>query len=134
MALGATRSSIGRLIVSQGIRLTLLGEGAGVLASAALGRVLKSLLYGVRSLDVETALITIALLGIAATTAARIPAYRSHPRAAGEGLTHRIVVKSPARKRPASRARNNKRPCLPRVAVVRSARPSKASRQPREIS
>jgi putative ABC transport system permease protein len=77
MALGATRGSVGRLIVSQGIRLTLLGEGAGVLASAALGRLLASLLYGVRSFDAETALLTIAILGITTTTAALIPAYRS---------------------------------------------------------
>jgi ABC-type antimicrobial peptide transport system permease subunit len=77
MALGATRGSIGRLIVSQGVRLTLLGEGAGVLASAALGRLLASLLYGVRSFDAETALLTIAILGIATATAALIPAYRS---------------------------------------------------------
>jgi len=77
MALGATRGSVGRLIVSQGIRLTLLGEGAGVLASAALGRLLASLLYGVRSFDAETALLTIAILGITKTTAALIPAYRS---------------------------------------------------------
>jgi predicted permease len=77
MALGAKRGSIGRLIVSQGVRLTLLGEGAGVLASAALGRLLASLLYGVRSFDAETALLTIAILGIATATAALIPAYRS---------------------------------------------------------
>jgi predicted permease len=77
MALGATRSSIGRLIVSQGIRLTSLGVGAGVLASATLGRLLASLLYGVRSFDVETALLTVAVLGITTTTAALIPAYRS---------------------------------------------------------
>jgi len=77
MALGATRGSVGRLIVSQGIRLTLLGEGAGVLASAALGRLLANLLYGVRSFDAETALLTIAILGITTTTAALIPAYRS---------------------------------------------------------
>ena len=77
MALGATRSSIGKLIVSHGIRLTLLGEAAGVLASTALGRLLESLLYGVRSFDTETALLAVAILGIATTTAAFIPAYRS---------------------------------------------------------
>jgi predicted permease len=76
-ALGATRGSVGRLIVFQSIRLTLLGVGAGVLASAALGRLLASLLYGVQSFDAETALLTIAILGITTTTAALIPAYRS---------------------------------------------------------
>jgi putative ABC transport system permease protein len=77
MALGATRGNIGSLIVSQGIRLALLGEGVGILASAALGHLLSSLLYGVRSFDVETILLTVAILGIATTTATLIPAYRS---------------------------------------------------------
>jgi len=77
MALGATRGSIGRLMVSQGIRLALLGEGVGLLASAVVGRLLSSQLYEVRSFDFETVLVTIAILGIATTTAALIPAYRS---------------------------------------------------------
>lgn len=77
IALGATRGNIGRLIVFQGIRLALLGEGAGVLASAFLGRLLSSLLYGVRSFDAETVLLTVTILGIATTAAALIPAYRS---------------------------------------------------------
>jgi ABC-type antimicrobial peptide transport system permease subunit len=65
------------LIVSEGIRLALLGEAAGILASATLGRLLSSLLYGVRSFDIETILLTITILGIATTAAALIPAYRS---------------------------------------------------------
>jgi predicted permease len=77
IALGATRSSIGRLIVSQGIRLVLLGESAGLLAFAALGRLLSNLLYGMRSFDAETILLTMTILGMATTAAALIPAYRS---------------------------------------------------------
>jgi predicted permease len=77
VALGAARGNIGRLILSQGIRLTLLGEGAGVLASLALGRLLSSLLYDVRSFDAETILLTITILGTATAAAALIPAYRS---------------------------------------------------------
>ena len=61
----------------ESIRLALLGEGVGILASAALGHLLSSLLYGVRSFDVETILLTVAILGIATTTATLIPAYRS---------------------------------------------------------
>jgi putative ABC transport system permease protein len=77
IALGATRSNIGRLIVSHGIRLSMLGVGAGALASVALDRLLSSLLYGVRSFDAETILLTMTILGIATTAAALIPAYRS---------------------------------------------------------
>jgi predicted permease len=77
MTFGATRGSIGRLVVSQGLRLALLGEVAGLLLSAVLGRLLSSLLYGVRSFDGETILFTIVIFGIATTIAALIPAYRS---------------------------------------------------------
>jgi putative ABC transport system permease protein len=77
IALGATKANIGRLIVWDGLRLTLFGVGTGVLLSAVAGRLLASLLFGVRSFDVETVALTIAVLGLASTTAALIPAWRS---------------------------------------------------------
>jgi putative ABC transport system permease protein len=77
IALGATRSNIGRLIVSEGLRLTLLGVGAGVLISAVVGRLMSSLLFGVKSFDIETVALTIVSLGLASTIAALIPALRS---------------------------------------------------------
>ena len=77
IALGATKANISRLIVSDGLRLTLFGVGAGVLLSAAAGRMLASLLFGVRSFDVETVALTIAVLGLASTTAALIPAWQT---------------------------------------------------------
>lgn len=77
MALGATRKNIVGLVVSQGIRLTLLGAVAGVLASALVGRMLAGMLFGVRVLDVETLLLTISILGAVTTIAALIPAWRS---------------------------------------------------------
>jgi len=77
IALGATKANIGRLIVSEGLRLTLLGVGFGALLSAAVGRLLSSLLFGVRSFDMETVALTIAVLGLASTIAALIPAMRS---------------------------------------------------------
>ncbi len=77
IALGANKANIGRLIVSEGLRLTLLGVGAGVLLSAAVGRLMSSLLFGVRSFDMETIALAIAVLGLASTIAALIPALRS---------------------------------------------------------
>ncbi len=77
IALGATRGNIGRLVVAQGIRLTLIGVGAGVLAFALLGRLLSSLLYGTRSFDIATVALAVATLGTAAAIAALIPAWRS---------------------------------------------------------
>jgi putative ABC transport system permease protein len=55
----------------------LFGEAAGVLASTAIARLLSSQLYGVRTFDAATTLLTVAILAIATTAAALIPAYRS---------------------------------------------------------
>ena len=77
MALGARRGSIGRLVVAQGIRLTLMGVGAGVAAFALLGRLLSGLLFGVPSFDAATIALAVAVLGSAAAVAAAIPAWRS---------------------------------------------------------
>lgn len=77
IALGATRGNIGRLVVAQGIRLTLMGLGGGVLAFAILGRLLSSMLYGTPSFDIPTVALAVATLGSAAVIAALIPAWRS---------------------------------------------------------
>jgi predicted permease len=77
IALGATRGNIGRLVIAQGIRLTLIGVVAGVLAFALLGRLLSSLLYGTSSFDIATVAFVVTTLGAVAAIAALIPAWRS---------------------------------------------------------
>jgi putative ABC transport system permease protein len=51
MALGATRGSIARLIVGEGVRLSLAGIGLGLLGAIAATRLIQSLLYGVSRID-----------------------------------------------------------------------------------
>ncbi len=77
MALGATRMNIAGLVFSDGIRLTLIGVSVGVCSSLLLSRLLSGLLFGVRSFDAETLLLTIVVLGFTTTAAALIPAWRS---------------------------------------------------------
>ena len=77
IALGATRGNICRLVVAQGIRLTIIGLAGGILAFALLGRLLSSLLYGTPSFDIPTVALAVATLGSAAAIAALIPAWRS---------------------------------------------------------
>ena len=77
MALGATRADIGRMVVAQGIRLTAVGAGAGVVAFALLGRLLSGMLFGVPSFDAMTIAFAVVMLGMAAAVAALIPAWRS---------------------------------------------------------
>ncbi len=68
MALGARRYEIVMLVVQQGMRLALVGIGAGLMAAASLTRLMTSLLYDVKPND--TATFGAAAVGMAATALA----------------------------------------------------------------
>lgn len=77
MALGAQRSDVMRLILGQGLRLTVIGLGLGVLLALGLMRVLVSLLFDVRAYDPSTyTAVTLLLTGVA-LLACYIPARRA---------------------------------------------------------
>jgi ABC-type antimicrobial peptide transport system permease subunit len=77
MALGAERGDILRLIVLQGLRLSVVGIIIGVVAAFGLGRVITAMLVGVKSTDPATfASVTVVFLAIS-TLAAWIPARRA---------------------------------------------------------
>jgi len=76
MALGATATSVFRLVVGQALRLVVLGVAIGLVAAGALTRLLTRLLFEVAPFDPWTFAVTsIALLGVAAL-AAYVPARR----------------------------------------------------------
>jgi putative ABC transport system permease protein len=77
MALGARREDILRLILRQGLRLTLLGMGLGLVASVLLTRVLASMLFSVGPTDPETFLAVALLLAGVALAACLLPARRA---------------------------------------------------------
>ena len=77
MALGATRSDIMRLVVGNGMLLTLIGIGLGVAASLGLTRVMASLLFGITATDVPTFLGVSLVLAAVALIANYIPARRA---------------------------------------------------------
>ncbi|HSE37166.1 MAG TPA: FtsX-like permease family protein [Blastocatellia bacterium] len=75
MSLGAQRGDVIKLVLSQGIKLTLLGLTLGLLASAALTRLMSNLLFGVSATDPTTfAAITLVLIGVA-VIACLVPAH-----------------------------------------------------------
>ncbi|HKJ18382.1 MAG TPA: ABC transporter permease [Xanthomonadales bacterium] len=77
MALGATRESVFRLVLRQGMMLTIMGIVAGIAAAMALTRVLRSLLFGVSERDLMTLFVVVAVVLIASLVASYLPARRA---------------------------------------------------------
>jgi predicted permease len=80
MALGAEKQNIFRMIIGQGLRLSLAGLVIGALAALVLSRLLvtfASLLYGVKASDPLTFVAVSALLTAIAVLACYIPARRA---------------------------------------------------------
>jgi predicted permease len=71
MALGARPWDLIRMIVSQGLRLSLIGAAAGLLAAAGVARLLGSLLVGVKDTDP----VTFAAVAILAVTTAAVACF-----------------------------------------------------------
>ena len=76
LALGASRRDIARLILRQGMTVTMLGLALGVAASMSLSKLLEKLLFGVTARDPAAFLIAPALLLLAAAVACLVPAWR----------------------------------------------------------
>jgi predicted permease len=77
MALGASRGDVLRLVVMQGLRLTVMGVAFGLVASFAVTRLITSLLYDVSPTDIVTFTVVPALLAAAALVASYLPALRA---------------------------------------------------------
>jgi putative ABC transport system permease protein len=77
LALGARLGDVVRMVVFEGMKPTLLGLAIGAAGALALGRVLSSLIFGVKPTDPLTFLTVTALLAAIALLASTIPAYRA---------------------------------------------------------
>jgi putative ABC transport system permease protein len=77
MALGATRGSVLGMILGQGMRLTLVGLAAGVVASFALTRLLQAQLFNVKPTDPATLTAVTIFIAVVALIACYLPARRA---------------------------------------------------------
>jgi putative ABC transport system permease protein len=77
MALGASRGRVLRMVVGDGLRLTLIGIGTGLVLALALTRIVQTLLFGVRPWEPGIYCGIALLLSLVAITASLLPARRA---------------------------------------------------------
>jgi len=77
MALGANRADVVRLIVGQGMVMTVAGAAIGILGGVAAGRLLRGLLFSVTPMDAITFVAVPAILLLVALAACAAPARRA---------------------------------------------------------
>jgi predicted lysophospholipase L1 biosynthesis ABC-type transport system permease subunit len=77
MTLGAQRTDVMRLVIGHGMKLAIAGVVLGLIASFALTRTMKNLLFGVSATDPITFVSITVLLAVVAFVACWIPARRA---------------------------------------------------------
>jgi predicted permease len=77
MALGAQKKDVVRLVVGQGVVLTVIGSGIGIAGAIGLTRLLSGMLYGVRPTDPLTLLLVSLVLSCVVLLACYMPALRA---------------------------------------------------------
>ena len=77
MALGAQRREVRKMFLRQGLGLSAVGLGIGLVAALALTRLMSSLLFGIKSTDVVTYAAAVGIILAAAALASYLPARRA---------------------------------------------------------
>jgi ABC-type antimicrobial peptide transport system permease subunit len=77
MALGASRRSVRRMIVQQGLSLVAIGMGFGVAAALLVGRAISRMLFGVGGADLVSLAGAASVMGAVALVACYLPAHRA---------------------------------------------------------
>jgi putative ABC transport system permease protein len=77
MALGATRTTVLRMVLGQGLRFTVAGLAVGIVAAFGLTRLLQAQLFNVKPTDPATIASVAVFIAFVATAACLIPANRA---------------------------------------------------------
>jgi ABC-type antimicrobial peptide transport system permease subunit len=77
MTLGAQRSDVLRLVLTEGLRMAAAGVATGVAGALLLGRLVEGLLFGVRPADPVTYVAVVLTLIVVSALASFIPARRA---------------------------------------------------------
>jgi predicted permease len=77
IALGAQRWDVVRMVLAQGLRITLLGVGIGLALGIALMRLLNGYVFGAKGFDLPSFVLPVALLTCVALAASYFPAHRA---------------------------------------------------------
>lgn len=77
MALGALRADVRRMVVGQGLRLTLVGIALGIPAALLAARLLETMLFQIEPNDPLTVALVTVVIGAVAVAASWIPARRA---------------------------------------------------------
>ena len=77
MAMGASRSDIIRMVLSQGVALATLGLAVGIAAALAGARLLETMVFGMTTRDATTYAVVAALIALTAVAANLVPAWRA---------------------------------------------------------
>jgi len=77
IALGATRTDVVRMVLREGLSLTLIGSAVGLLFAALVSRVLAAFLFGIPPVDPVTFTATTVLFAVIGLTACYVPVRRA---------------------------------------------------------